>query len=215
MPNWITNKVTAAPHVIQMMIDAENKRIDFNRLLPYQGQKLSSDGIRLDVEDAAHLAVHGKRKYWGGEMRAIEDDNAKEDLKRMIDNFNKTGYLHSMDFATEEWGTKWNACDSTFDVAAGRAQFDTAWSCPIPVFIKLSALAPEETINVVYADEDTGYNCGTMVLKNGEIFTLNCAPSNQEDDEAVRRYWRLFAYGVKGYSDEEIKECEDERESDE
>lgn len=64
------------------------------------------------------------------------------------------------------WGTKWNAYDSE-RLSDTKVQFDTAWSHPALVIIALSFLFPEDTISVIYADEDLGYNLGEYTIRNG------------------------------------------------
>lgn len=76
-------------------------------------------------------------------------------------------------FNIANWGTKWNA-SGTVRVSPTKINFDTAWSNPIPIFVKLSEMFPEENIYVAYADEDLGHNCGAYKLNNGEItYILN------------------------------------------
>lgn len=75
------------------------------------------------------------------------------------------------DWSVKNWGTKWNAYDTT-RINASTIQFDTAWSMPHPVMVALSRLYKDVTVKVRWADEDTGCNCGELHLKNGE--ELHC-----------------------------------------
>ena len=63
-------------------------------------------------------------------------------------------------FNTENWGTKWDACDG--NVCYDHVEFNTAWSTPEPV-IKALAKKLNDAIICVYADEDIGSNCGAYV----------------------------------------------------
>jgi hypothetical protein len=47
--------------------------------------------------------------------------------------------------------------------------FETAWSVPEPVLVKLSEMFPEVVLRVVYADEDIGSNSGEFELRNGVL----------------------------------------------
>ena len=47
--------------------------------------------------------------------------------------------------------------------------FETAWSNPEPVMLKLSEMYPEATIEHWWADEDMGSNDGYRVYRGGEI----------------------------------------------
>lgn len=57
-----------------------------------------------------------------------------------------------VDWKTNRWGTKWNACEFTCCVP-GRYSFLTAWSPPIPVIEALSSLFPELTISIEFQDD--------------------------------------------------------------
>jgi hypothetical protein len=72
---------------------------------------------------------------------------------------------------TANWGTKWGAYDTevTIEPDVAVVQFDTAWSHPFPVMKVLSQRFPDETLDVMYADEDLGFNCGAYSIKNGEV----------------------------------------------
>lgn len=63
-------------------------------------------------------------------------------------------------FNTENWGTKWDACDGIdcYD----HVEFNTAWSTPEPI-IKALAEKLNDAIICIYADEDIGSNCGAYV----------------------------------------------------
>lgn len=82
-----------------------------------------------------------------------------------VDDMNNS--LNWYNWSIDNWGTKWNAYDSSFGGTG--VEFSTAWSCPIPVFEKLSAMFPETTIFVEYADENLGFNVGALTLLNGQI----------------------------------------------
>lgn len=69
------------------------------------------------------------------------------------------------DWSIKNWGTKWNVCEFEHDDTT--MIFETAWSCPGPILEELSKKYPKETIEVKYADEDIGSNCGYVTLING------------------------------------------------
>jgi hypothetical protein len=100
------------------------------------------------------------------------------------------------DWNIENWGTKWNSYSSYIEDNV--ITFDTAWSCPEPVFRKLSKMFPKVEIKVEFADEDIGSNCGILTCKNGRV----AFEDRQGDDK--------FAYGVKGWEADEDDEDEDE-----
>lgn len=71
----------------------------------------------------------------------------------------------------EHWGTKWDMYDGTTvdtsDPLAVHYFFETAWSPPIPIVYKLSALYHDVTVTISYLEEQ-GWG-GELTLRNGEI----------------------------------------------
>ena len=221
MPNWITNKIEAPSHVIAAMVNAEG-RIDFRNFAPFPGPRGEDwTGIYGDAETAAEAVI--KRPFDSHPTLAMLQASNRRDVDitklsdasfqqfvGMLENFRACGYLHNTEWARDKWGTKWNACDQSHDVTAGTAQFDTAWACPDPVLHELAKRFPDDEIKVTYADEDIGSNCGQFTLKGGEVISGDIAPAWSDMTDDQKNKWRMFAYKVKGYSDDEIAEMESE-----
>lgn len=90
--------------------------------------------------------------------------------KKALDNYEQYGAKDWYDWRIKHWGTKWNACDTQInDPSEADVYFNTAWSAPIPVLDELSKRYPDLSFEYNFADEDMGYNTGSMVIKNGEI----------------------------------------------
>lgn len=158
-------------------------------------------------------------KFFKREFSQVEFDTANKELKaiingerEMFENIDFVGlgiknledlgntYIKNIleygcdtwyDFACKNWGTKWNACH-TYYVDEYNIEFDTAWSTPIHIFEEISKKY-NTRVEVEYADEDIGYNCGTMIFENGELVSKNYG------DET-------FANNVWGWSMEEESE---------
>lgn len=77
-----------------------------------------------------------------------------------------------------------------------RFEFSTAWSVPEKLYYKLSKRFPEITVNVVFADEDLGCNCGEFTLKNGQIISQKIAPSYRDQSKEEHRKWCEFAFKI-------------------
>ena len=62
----------------------------------------------------------------------------------------------------DHWGTKWGAYDGYTKIGKTCIMlvFSTAWIVPIPIIQRLSVLGYQ--IDVKYADEDYGVNCGKL-----------------------------------------------------
>lgn len=90
------------------------------------------------------------------------------------------------------------------DSTPAKLQFKTAWACPLPVLLEMSRLHPEADINVIFADEDIGFNCGTLRLRGGEVVFEDIAPRHERnEDKAMRARWQRFAREVKGWPEDE------------
>ena len=100
-----------------------------------------------------------------------------------------------IDWSCENWGTKWGACH-TYYVDENNIEFDTAWSCPFKIFEEISKKY-NTRVEVEFADEDIGNNCGIVIYDKGEEIGFI------EGD-------RKLAYRVWDYTDEEIEEIERE-----
>ena len=191
----------------------EAGRIDFGKLVSFQGQ-FPWDGICGAAETAAEAALNlplSSNPLLAGMQRHSREtssvsklsDESFEQFVQMLRNHRKTGFMHSMDFARESWGTKWNAYQQKVDLEGMCLSFDTAWNTPMPIFKALSALHPTEEITVVFADEDIGSNCGMLKLKGGELLEQDCAGPWGKMSEAEQAKWRAFAMEVTGLTDDD------------
>jgi hypothetical protein len=93
-------------------------------------------------------------------------DKTVEQGKKAIFNLDNYGYNDWYSWSVNNWGTKWNAGETSYDGEV--LEFETAWSTPEPVIIELSDMYPDITFIVEYADEDIGSNCGRYTLKGGQ-----------------------------------------------
>lgn len=133
--------------------------------------------------------------------------------KKALDNYEKYGAKDWYDWRRENWGTKWNACDTIInDPSEANIYFNTAWSAPLPVLDALSKKYPEITFDYAFADEDTGQNAGDMVIRNGEIIQGGFHENGSK--EAYETYFSLWGRddefrfnaktGTYEYIDEEV-----------
>ena len=216
MPNWVTNKIEAPTHVISAMLNSKG-HVDFNVAAPFPGHGGVWDGIYVDAETPAKsvlgVALSNNPLLASMELSGRERINIagmrEESFRQfvgMLENYRACGYLHSMDFALQVWGTKWNACGSIAEPDEGRCKFDTAWSCPTGALMKVSEQFPDDAITVTYADEDLGSNCGTFTLKAGKIVKQDIAPNWNYMTDAEKARWKAFACEVTGRSSEPDEE---------
>lgn len=171
MPNHISNiirlklsdddweKEEAAFEALQALMKTEETPFDFDVLIPYPDPYRSLDEARDEAE-----------------RRGVK----WQDLPK--DGFNQGG----LQWRVANWGTKWNA----YDIGIGYEEiaFCTAWTTPLPIWVELSRRFPEMRLEVEYADEDRGSNCGTLVYLNGEQIAY--------EDMSKQPHAELFARAV-------------------
>lgn len=94
---------------------------------------------------------------------------------QMALNIVKYGAPDWYDWRVENWGTKWTPEYTEWDSLKSdnmlTIDMETAWSVPEPIIRALSKKYPHAKFEVSYADENTGYNCGRMVYKNGQLIS--------------------------------------------
>lgn len=98
----------------------------------------------------------------------------------------------------ELWGTKWNSYQNARQ-ADNVFTFETAWSTPHPVFLEMSRQYPDLTLEVAFADEDTGYNCGCRTYLAGAVAHEHLPPKGSLEAYELafslrpdeRRYYKL------------------------
>jgi hypothetical protein len=179
MPNWVRNNVTFSGNeeVIERMMneikgEREEQYIDFNKIAPIPSELVGTQSptriISQEEYDkqeeriAKDELTEGERNW--GVSRGITQEMANDFKQRF-------GHTDWYGWQVSNWGTKWNATDS-IEFGDG-IEFNTAWSTPFELLLKLSEKYPEVTINVRYADEDFGYNVGEYTLLNGEEIETN------------------------------------------
>lgn len=215
MPNHITNIISAPRSVLESLLN-EDGVIDFNEIVRFQGQ-FEWSGIRSDSELAAEVVtkapldenplIANLERYNRSNVNVLEmNDEGFDQFIQMLRNKRQHGFFHTMDFAREKWGTKWNAYSQKLSIDEGFVQFDTAWSCPVALLKALSIKHPGIDIIVKYADEDIGCNCGKLTIRDGNIVTQECAGRWSEMSELSRTKWTEFAYEVTGRTREEDAE---------
>jgi len=179
MPNWVRNNVTFSGNeeVIERMMneikgEREEQYIDFNKIAPIPSELVGTQSptriISQEEYDkqeeriAKDELTEGERNW--GVSRGITQEMANDFKQRF-------GHTDWYGWQVSNWGTKWNATDS-IEFGDG-IEFNTAWSTPFELLLKLSLKYPEVTINVRYADEDFGHNVGEYTLLNGEEIETN------------------------------------------
>jgi len=197
--------------------DGEEMPIDFDKIMPMP-KDLRIDSVHSGIISAAKWALKeiNLEPRYPGDMNdmstvinAMETQNAfkeKSPLEfsdedwdvfiQVLQNYKKHGVGYWYDWTRANWDTKWNAYSQREE--DGTIRFDTAWSTPCKVIQKLSKQHPEVKIEIHYADEDTGCNCGMYVFKNGKQ-TMHYEPDYDDRKASVK-----YALSVRGITDPDI-----------
>ena len=91
------------------------------------------------------------------------------------------------------WGTKWNAYDGYTKIGKTCLTFvfSTAWNAPFPVFAKLCELGYD--LDIRYADEDIGVNCGQILYDASEDDIDHHTAMHLTNPERFARYiWNNY-----------------------
>ena len=206
MPNHVTNilHINGTPEQVKEVRDAISGVDDEGEPLAIIFDKIDPMPDELNVTSSHESRVAaqemGMPSRFGFNMeRRPSDDVAL--IETCKENIRKHGHPTWYEWRVENWGTKWGAYDIVAEEGSNKIRFDTAWSVPAPWLTKLAAKFPEVEFKIVYADEDVGSNCGTLTFRDGALV---------HEEHPHGRDAELFAYKVKGYSDEEIAEREQE-----
>lgn len=128
----------------------------------------------------------------------------KEDLfnkgQIYVSNIRKYGHATWYEWCCENWGTKWNAYSNEQE-DDDTIIFETAWSNPEPVMLKLSSMYPDATIEHWWADEDMGCNDGYRAYRGGCIIEGDYCDSCS--NEAYEIYVKCWGESECLYQDED------------
>ncbi len=153
MPNHVTHKFTVKgttselqKFYLQCFTTAKDcTEFDFNSLIPQPEILLNT--ISGNTQEMA------TPEYKALEAEAIE----------------QTGCKNWYDWCCTYWGTKWNAysCYVTQEEEELFFEFDTAWSCPEPIFNKLAEQFPTLEFRGYALDEGYGFGA-EITIEDGE-----------------------------------------------
>lgn len=122
----------------------------------------------------------------------------------------KYGHDNWYDWQREAWGTKWNAYEQDLR-DNGDIKFETAWSTPFNLILRLSAKYPEAEFKVRFADEDFGHNVGEYIVKAGEEIDEDLPKGGSHEAymmaAEIRDEWDYLVQSVEGLEEEEMNEA--------
>lgn len=208
MPNWVFNKVYFSGNKekikeLKDFVTTSESCFDFNKLIPMPEElKMESGYMETVAIDCAKARNRGKKtsaSYENYKVSWKEKETFDElaDLgDKYLSNLEKYGSTTWYDWCCRNWGTKWNACEPSWQ-GDDYVNFNTAWSAPLSVYEQMTKLFPEVLFDVSYADEDMGHNCGTVSWDGNELswvpmedYEFACDvwgwdPQEQEEEEVI------------------------------
>jgi hypothetical protein len=174
MPNWSYNLIAVKGEQEELERFSEAVKgteevgaLDFNKVIPYPDKFKELDKIAADYLK----------------------ENPQDYANCPKDGYNLGGY----EWCNNNWGTKWNACETTVSRLIQRLEyrFRTAWCEPEPIFQKLREMFPklsfvmisieEQMLGVSVYDADGSHNHEENTAGYAELVGL--CPSTYDLDE--------------------------------
>ena len=167
MPNWCANRVTvsgdseyvqAFKKAVHGIGDRQDSTFSFNSIIPFP-KELRGIGSPVKIVETEEEIEQYKEKHsdskWLSQMLPITQKKSDELIK-------KYGSDNWYDWCTENWTTKWDACDITLLDEEDYLQytFDTAWGPPESIYFALIEEHPQVNISWFYDEpgmEISGY----------------------------------------------------------
>jgi hypothetical protein len=119
-----------------------------------------------------------------------EDSHVEEDADRP--------WFDWYEWRIQHWDTKWNAYDGYTVIKKSYVQFvfSTAWSAPAAIYSKLAKIFPDLVMELKWADEDFGHNCGKAEYNPERTGFIDWCVTHEEDlpnpEEFAERVWRNY-----------------------
>ena len=162
MPNWCYIKLSCDDICKDerfYTIDADGKKyLDFKKIIPEP----------KDADDC-------RKNY--GEKYIDNNDPSRMSLTHSKGN----EWFHWYDWHVDYWGTKWGACEVTYDDDLDIIYFQTAWSFPKPIVKKISEMLPGK--NVVCEVEYEGEQGHDIVIyRDGKLYSAEPVDKEKEDE---------------------------------
>ena len=144
MPNWTTNAIACHKESLGLFVN-EDGNVDFNMMRPmpeslhivsggYQDEAVKAAlGIREDKLREIHYPIKSRPDFG---CPLPFDVNNFDELKALgrvyLENERLYGHRDWYGWCCDNWGTKWNACQTNVDTRGKLAivTFETAWSAP-------------------------------------------------------------------------------------
>jgi len=210
MPNYVTNRVSINSDketINKIKKDYFERKNDKGETLRFSFQFIKQRPESLDIEEGTKTNigieyVNGTEEEKKSVIQRINAFNMKLDEviklgEQAVENKKKYGHHTWYNWCKANWGTKWDAINvQLLDVTETKIEFafETAWSEPRPIYEEIVKKYPNIELEIDYANEDLGYDCGSIYYSD-EIWEYI-----SQDEDFARELWGW------GYDDEEDEE---------
>jgi len=166
MPNWCANSLK----LIATTAESEAKLSEIVRELARAAAANESAAI-FNLIKPVPQALQIVAGFLGATAEQAELEEAG---RKNLDTY---GYANWYDYCVDEWGTKWDARDATYDIDGNKVTifFDTAWSPPMGIYHALENMGFK--VEATYVEQGMGYigfykdgrdNCEDLNLETGD-----------------------------------------------
>ena len=127
------------------------------------------------------------------EVECPEDCRVTPDSHIMKDD--ERPWFDWYEWHNKYWGTKWNAYDGYTIIGKSYVQFvfNTAWATPDNIYKKLDEIFNDCNMEIKWADEDLGANCGKAVHYAGwEGWDVTWMDEEPNSRDFARRIWNNY-----------------------
>jgi len=174
LPNWVENDlIVEGPRPkldeFKQAVSGDGEALVAEKIIPYP--KVLAFLDKLNNLEAQVKRREGKQPEIPEELKDEYSElllqGALEGYDIMRDGFNQGGY----EWCINNWGAKWGFCHSHIVEESGGSifyQFDTAWSPPEPLIIRMGEMFPELTFELRYYECGMGFQ-GCLRLESGRV----------------------------------------------
>ena len=199
MANYVKNIIVVRGSIealqwFKLSVSMIHIPFDFSAVIPAPNPVLARNGYCPEEDKAAMDYFKGNITPEVRKHLALW--NYAEGLKKLGQDLvmTKAGYgtTDPNEWKNKVWGTRTNAIDPEVVHLAHCSiyTFATAWTIPLPLYKQLAADFDHAdlSVNVLFADEDKGYNCGFVTFQKGRLQVQYFKPSNRSKEYA-RKIW--------------------------
>ena len=165
----------------------------------YGGDKMEAPAFEF-LHKAVNAQMHGRcnANLSAEEIERHTQHGSEQDMLKLgeqaVTNLLRYKALTWYEWSINNWGTKWNSYDNSFD--GETIAFNTAWAAPHPILQKMSEMYPDIQIEHQWADEDMGHNCGRKIYLGGKI-EEEYYPETRKD--ALDLACEIWGYDIEDY----------------